>query len=466
MSVTEELEFDEVWRWDGWTTADESINDGAVDLDGNLILVGSQGSTSVSANPYDDTFNEVTAGDFAAVKLDGTSGEELWTWTDSSTGDEADYMVGVDTDSNNDVIMAGVTQGDWAEYNDNNLDLAVVKLDGSTGNEIWRYQAAPPDSTTESGTWSGLAAATGVAVDGDDNVILVGQTFGALVFGEGSFQDSDYFVMKLDGTDGDEVWTVQGEASGLTTSFDHLIRVRADPDGDVVGVGIGGDEDAIDFVVIKFSGSTGALLWEYSPVTSSHDTAKGVDIDADGDVYVCGSFDADNLQGGLVENPVIMKLDGATGDIIWTYEGEATSRAYFYSVAVDPATGRVLGAGSTEDTWVTGAAQGDQDFAVVVLDGDTGDELSRYQDGTSDHDSLSFGGFDSEGRVLLGGSWTDADEQEFVALKFDLIHESVGADEASTASLAEWEIGAIVGGIAVFLLWLCGTVQLTQGHTK
>lgn len=449
-----EPEFDEIWRWDGWTTSDDFAYDGAVDLDGNVILVGSQGTTTVSSNPYDDTFTDVTSGDFAAVKLDGTSGEVLWTWTDSSVDDEADFMLGVDTDSNNDVIMGGRTEGYWAAFNPvNQGHLAVVKLDGNTGDEIWRYQEAPPDSTTISNTWAGFAAATSVAVDGDDNIILVGQTFGSLVDGEGSYQDSDYFVMKLDGTDGDEIWTIQGETSESGTSFDNLLHVKADSAGDIVGVGIGGDEDAIDIVVVKFSGTTGTPLWEYSPVTSStHDPPSSVDVDAQGDVYVSGNFDAENLQGGLVESPVILKLDGATGDVVWTYEGVTNSRAAFYSVAVNPVTGWVLGAGVTEGTWLTGAAQGGGDFAAVVLEGNTGYELSRYQNGTAGSDYLSFGGFDSEGALLLGGGWADDDEHEFVALKFDL--NAAVAEEPSTVGLAEWEIGAIVGGMAALLALL------------
>lgn len=454
MSATE---FDEVWRWDGWTTANDISSGGAVDEDGNVVLVGSQGTITMSYNPDDDTFTDATTGNFAAVKLDGTSGKALWIWTDSSLGDEADHFFGADTDSNNDVFLGGRTEGYWADYNPYEwTHIAAVKLDGSTGNEIWRYQEAPPDSTTISNIWPGFAAAISVAVDNDDNVILAGQTYGSLVDGEGSYEDSDYFVMKLDGADGEEIWTIQGGASGSTTSFDNLVGVKADSAGDIVGVGIGRDQDAVDFVVVKFSGVAGTLLWEYSPVTAStHDTSSSVDIDAQGDVYVSGSYDADNLQGGLVESPVILKLDGATGDVIWTYEGVATSRAAFFSVAVDPATGWVLGAGMTEGTWLTGAAQGNEDFAAVVLDGDTGDELARYQSGTTGDDYLSFAGFDSVGGLFLGGGWTNDDDQEFVALKFDMT--SAMASKASTAGLAEWEIGTIASGMAALLalLGLC-----------
>ncbi|CAM9101347.1 unnamed protein product [Ectocarpus sp. 6 AP-2014] len=436
-------EFDEVWRWDGWTTLDEHTNDGAVDLGGNVVLVGTQGYAAAEYT-IDDTFEDAYSGDFAAVKLEGASGEVLWTWTASSLGSEADTFLAVDTDSNNDIVMGGRTEGYWSSSNpDTTPHIAVVKLDGGTGDEIWRYQEHPPDSYTSWGVYFyyGLGSVSGVAVDGDDNCLLVGQTYGSLVYGEGDPGDSDFFVIKLDGTDGSEIWTVQG---GESASYDSLNHVKVDSAGDLIAVGIGGDEDAVNVVVVKFSGTDGAVLWEYSPVTSfTHDVPESVDVDTQDDVYIAGGYDALNLQGTLAETPVVLKLDGATGDVVWTYEGVATSSAGFQSVAVDLTTGWVVGAGWTTGTWVTGAAQGGYDFAAVVLDEVTGDELGRYQDGTTDDDYLSFAGFDSVGGLILGGSWTDTGGNEFVAIKFAPWNSSYPT--TGTEALAQWEIGAIAG---------------------
>ncbi|CAN0511657.1 unnamed protein product [Ectocarpus sp. 12 AP-2014] len=444
-------EFDEVWRWDGWTTLDDHANDGAVDSDGNVVLVGSQGYVAAEYT-IDDTFEDAYSGDFAAVKLDGASGEVLWTWTASSLGSEADLFLAVDTDSNNDIVMGGRTEGYWSSSNPGTTPhIAVVKLDGGTGDEIWRYQEHPPDSYTSLGSYFyyGSGSVSGVAVDGDDNCFLVGQTYGSLVYGEGDPGDSDFFVIKLDGTDGSEIWTVQG---GESTSFDALHHVKVDSAGDLIAVGIGGDEDAVNVVVVKFGGTNGAVLWEYSPVTSfTHDVPESVDVDTQDDVYIAGGYDALNLQGTQTETPVVLKLDGATGDVVWTYEGVATSSAGFQSVAVDLTTGWVVGAGWTTGTWLTGAAQGGYDFAAVVLDGVTGDELGRYQDGTTDDDSLSFVGFDSVGGLVAGGT-TYTDEDEFVAIKFAPWNSTYPT--TGTEALSQWEIGTIAGAGALFLLLL------------
>ena len=97
------LEFNEEWNWNGWTTLDEIVNGGAVDADGNLVLVGSQGRAALELD--DDTFVDEFAGDFATVKLDG-DGRVMWNWIASSSGSQADVMLSVDTDSSNDVRTA------------------------------------------------------------------------------------------------------------------------------------------------------------------------------------------------------------------------------------------------------------------------------------------------------------------------------------------------------------------------
>ncbi|CAN0436632.1 unnamed protein product, partial [Ectocarpus sp. 8 AP-2014] len=164
------------------------------------------------------------------------SGAVLWSWTGSSLGNEADVFFAVATDSNNDIIMGGRTAGYWSSSTPDYFPhMAVVKLDGSTGDEIWRYQEHAPDSSTTWGlSYSSLGSVSGVAVDGEDNCFLVGQTSGSLVYGEGDAGDSDFFATKLDGADGSEIWTIQG---GSSTTFDSFRDVAVDSAGDLVAVG-------------------------------------------------------------------------------------------------------------------------------------------------------------------------------------------------------------------------------------
>ncbi len=261
MSSVSSFDFSEAWAWAGWTASSERISGGAIDAGGSLLLVGNLGHEVIEYD--DDTFVDPVAGDFAAVKL-LSSGEVLWTWTDSSWGSYFDSWYAVDTDSNNDVstvvertctgggkffcfrvapmllpidgtpnsffipldtaketircatpcypiatelyvlqvIIGGITEGYWADWNfDETWHMAVVKLDGSTGDELWRYQESPPDYTTTAVfgyySYSGHTSVLGVAVDSDDNVFLVGQVYGSLEIGEGDPGDSDAYVMKV-----------------------------------------------------------------------------------------------------------------------------------------------------------------------------------------------------------------------------------------------------------------------------
>lgn len=346
--------------------------------------------------------------------------------------------------------MGGRTYGSWAEANpEETFHMAAVKLDGGSGLELWRYQESPADSFTSQGdvTYPGSGGVTGVAVDRDDNVFLVGQAFGSLLAGEGDPGDSDFFVIKLDGSDGSEVWRLQ---SGDGSEFDSFHSAKADSAGNLVVVGIsGGTTDSIDFVVLRLSGTDGSTLWEYSPSSaSSTDVLHAVDLDAEGNVYVAGGLGAENLQGGVAETPVVLKLDGSTGEPVWTYVEAAASRAYFSGIAVDPTTGTVVAVGTTEGTWVQGAAQGGFDFAAVALNGTTGEELSRHQDGTREADYLGFVGFDPQGQLLVGGTTEHGGHNDAVAIKFRLVQASAEEREA------EWEAVAIVGGLVLVLLLL------------
>lgn len=162
------------------------------------------------------------------------------------------------------------------------------------------------------------------------------------------------------------------------------------------------------------------------------------------------------------ETPVVIKLNGTDGDVTWTYEGRGMSRAVFHAVAVDPATGWIIGAGTTEGTWLLGAAKGGYDFAAVLLDGEGGDELFRYQDGTTGSDYLFFAGFDSLGGLVLGGTTWNAGYKDFVATKFTPFDvAAMSALLAGGSILAGWEIGMIAGGGGAFLLLLLGLCEST-----
>lgn len=89
--------------------------------------------------------------DIAAVKLSGSNGTELWrsqavSSTSSSGGTGISYVLGVAVNGNSNPILVGSTYnslvegvgvaGDW--------DFFAIKLEGSTGQELWRVQGGAP----------------------------------------------------------------------------------------------------------------------------------------------------------------------------------------------------------------------------------------------------------------------------------------------------------------------------------
>lgn len=486
---TSAIELTEQWHWEGWTTADEEAHGGAVDSDGNLLLVGIQNNEVITYN--DDLYASGGSEDFAAVKIEGASGEVLWTYVGSSTGYETDILLDCDTDSNNDVYVAGYTQGFWTMSNaPNSRHLMCAKLDGSTGTDIWRYQTTAPSSTTEDYIYYGSGMVSGVAVNGEDDVFLVGYTYNSLVYGEGTTDNRDYVAIKLDGETGERIFTVQG---GSDFEHDELRAAKCDASGDLVAVGMRGDDNEDgEYHVIKLSGVDGSVMWEYAALsTSTIDLLNDIDFDHDGNVLVGGGKGAETMHGRTAETPVVLKLSGATGAVMWTYEGDAELGTIFRAVAVHPDTAWVVAAGVTEGSWLNGAANaGETDFAAVVLDGATGEELLRYQDGTDGDEAVMTAEFDSAGGLFLGG-WTNGtwsaddngsggDGLNVAAVKLVLSQDNVivsGTGSASdSALLSTGEVMAIgfSGAALILVAALCEydgnvlfrTCRVTKASTR
>ncbi|CAN0285527.1 unnamed protein product, partial [Ectocarpus fasciculatus] len=124
----------------------------------------------------------------------------------------------------------------------------------------------------------------------------------------------------------------------------------------------------------------------------------------------------------------------------WSYRGTGGDGIMLNSIAADPITGWIVGAGGAQGDWVEGASQGGFDFAAVVLDGDSGAELTRWQDGTLGDDVLEFVEFDVSGKFFLGGFSTAAwvggagDDEDVVAMKFERLSTTVARTDAPSSA--------------------------------
>lgn len=189
---------------------------------------------------------------------------------------------------------------------------------------------------------------------------------------------NDLVVVRFSGSDGALVWRqdLTGTAAPGVNYGDYGMSVAGDSAGDVFVAGATENTGSgRDFTVVKLAGGTGAEIWRTelsgnSMEAFSVDEASGIVVDATGAAYAVGRLS--NVDGSVL---VVLKLDGSTGAILWrtdvpnSFTGGFASNAW--RLALDPA-GAVIAGGSL-------AHDGRFTFAVLKFDSATGAELWRYE---------------------------------------------------------------------------------------
>jgi hypothetical protein len=133
--------------------------------------------------------------------------------------------------------------------------------------------------------------------------------------------------------------------------------VTVDGNGDViVGIqdtrpvkpGPGIDDQA---VVVKLDGATGALVWHAELGGAGYDAPMGVAVDPSGDVIVSGRTTGETPLGspGAKEHAFVAKLAGADGRVVWNENASLVGVPTFLRMGYD-AAGRVVGVGGTHAT--------------------------------------------------------------------------------------------------------------------
>jgi hypothetical protein len=260
---------------------------------------------------------------------------------------------------------------------------------------------------------------TANAIDNVGNVVLVGMFQGTIdadpgagVFNLTSAGSNDVFIIKLDYL-GNFVWA--GRIGG--TLDDYAIRVTTDASRNIFVVGrfsgtadfdpsvatanltSGGCEDAYLFKLNE----SGAYQWARRVGAGGCDEARGVVVDAAGNVYYSGNFtgtvDFDPGPGVVTKvcvatatDAFISKFDAA-GNHVWTshFDGTALSTSYAHNLAID-AAGDIYTASfwynnvdfdPTAGVSSLSSTAGNYDVAIVKLSGSTGNlMLLRSYGGT------------------------------------------------------------------------------------
>ena len=259
---------------------------GAVAVDGsnNVIVTGYS-----TGNGGDN--------DYATIEY-SSAGVPLWTNRYNGSGNGNDIAVAVAVDGSNNVIVTG-----WSMGSGSTNDYATIKYSGA-GVPLWtnRYN----------GPGNGDDEAWGVAVDGNNDVIVTGYSIGT---GSGY----DYATIKYSSA-GVPLWT--NRYNGPGNGDDVAKKVAVDGSNNVIVTGYSvGSGTTNDYTTIKYS-SAGVPLWtkRYNGPGNGDDKAYGVALDYCGNVIVTGgslgsggSNDFATVKYICVPEPVVTGLQLTNG---------------------------------------------------------------------------------------------------------------------------------------------------------
>jgi outer membrane protein assembly factor BamB len=190
----------------------------AVALDGaGNIIAGGETSNLTFVPP-----------DFTVAKLSPLDGAEIWRFVIAGGGGALD--VAVDGAGN---VLAGGGLGS---------DGAVVKVDGATGTELWRY--------TMQGAFNG-GYVNRIAPTQDGDVVAVETLFD-------TSQNAHFLVVRLASATGAEIWRRQ--ITGLKPDSEGW-SVAVDPAGDVIAAGRTEGQYQSLATIAKLDGATGTEKW-------------------------------------------------------------------------------------------------------------------------------------------------------------------------------------------------------------
>jgi len=439
-------------------------------LASNLTPVVGDGETTTRLRRLDDVdtaFSTAFRDEFAALDTAQTelnqkvAEQEAEGDEDISVNDvkSATTTGAIATDSEGNIYAVGTTGGDLGtQLGDGGNDVYLTKF-SSTGEVLFSRLL---------GT-HGEAEGFAVHVDGNDNVIIAGQTSGS-VSSSDAISGDDSFIVKYT-SDGDEVFRRQID----TVSADAALTLATNAAGDVIVAGhtrgqIGdgftsaGGRDAY---VLRLDTNTGITLDRTQFGTSGADQATAVTIGDDGSIYVAST---ENGEG------IIRKFDGTDLNTqLATHNIGDLNSGQLNAIAIEGTT-LVVG-GSTNSGSLNGGStangySGGRDAFVTTFDTSLNAQTTRFL-GTGDDESLKaldiqngkiFVAGTTAGDISAGGSKGITDT--FVARinASDLSEEaleqygSFGAKE-DAAGLAFTNTGASVLGKLGLQV---GTVQQSQ----
>ena len=146
-----------------------------------------------------------------------------------------------------------------------------------------------------------------------------------------------------------------------------------------------------------------SVVWNEIISTLGSDAVNAVALSPSGDLFVTGatSLTIGPSSSGQ-QDAFLLKIDRATGSLIWVAEGGGPQTDYPTALAFDR-TGNIYVAGVTFGSVVDGVAnQGSGDIFAMKFS-PSGEQLGAWQRGTPTYDQITSMAVDRCGRVFVGG---------------------------------------------------------------
>ena len=286
--------------------------------------------------------------EFVVLKLSGTTGRELWR-SFLSGPDHNGQASALALEPAGDVVAAGSVSSSASGF-----DMAVVKLDGQSGQERWHAFI--------DGGADGFDFGQAVAIDASGGV-LVGGTFLTAAGG------NDLGVARLSPA-GEVVWRSALDGGAGSNDNGQAIALVG-PDVAIVGTTQISSEDGTQrLFAAALDGATGATLWRYSADGTTPDASQGSSVAALGAdaVLISGTV----TDRGQLGDAFLARVDRATGAEVWRSIGNTTEPG--------PAQATSLTLAPGGDPVVVGTlftADGGGDLAAVKLAAGSGSQRWR-----------------------------------------------------------------------------------------